>query len=229
MTMESRLVVCSSGTLSSTPKSGILLSSAGASPIHTHTALCFSMTGLHPRSRRNVFGAVRVTHAGAAAVVFQAVIRALDAVAADDLAHAQRRKAMRAAVLDRGHAAIGLAIEHDRLVHDGARHQLPIANAVGPCRHIPRIAQIAPADHLLVRLCAVGFCMLRHVFVLSSRCRAGWHPPQWSLPPPPRRLNATRERLRRKPWPKPLRSPRWHPASSRPNRCRGSRPRPATR
>ncbi len=41
----------------------------------------------HPGARRNVLGAVRVAHAGTAAVEFQSVIRTLDAVAADDLAH----------------------------------------------------------------------------------------------------------------------------------------------
>ena len=43
--MLSRLVVCSSGTLSSTPKSGTLAASAGAAPIQIQIALCFSMTG----------------------------------------------------------------------------------------------------------------------------------------------------------------------------------------
>src|SRR5579862_2520287 len=67
---------------------------------------------------------------------------------------------------------------------------------------------------------------------LAKRCLHGvcsWLPPQWFFSPPPRRLNATRERPRRKPWPKPLRLPRLSPALSTPNRCRGSRPRPATR
>ena len=41
----SRLVVCSSGTLSITLKSGTLDGSAGWSPIQIQIALCFSITG----------------------------------------------------------------------------------------------------------------------------------------------------------------------------------------
>ena len=43
--MLSRLVVWSSGTLSSTLKSGTLAGSAGAPPIQIQIALCCSMTG----------------------------------------------------------------------------------------------------------------------------------------------------------------------------------------
>ena len=77
-----------------------------------------------PGPRRNVLGAVRVVHAGAGAVELQAMIRALDAIAVNDFAHAQRREAVRTAVLDCRHAAVGLAIEHDRFGHDGAGHDL---------------------------------------------------------------------------------------------------------
>ena len=100
---------------------------------------------------------MRVVHAGAAAVEFQPMIRALDAVAADDLAHGERREAVGAAVFDRRDLAVTLAIQHDRLVHERAGDELPVAELVGPGRHVPGIAQERAGDHLLLRLRAIGF------------------------------------------------------------------------
>jgi hypothetical protein len=100
---------------------------------------------------------MRIAHAGAAAVEFEAMIRALDAVAADDFAHGERREAVRAAVLDGRDVAVTLAIEHDRLVHERAGDEFPVAQFVGPRRHVPGIAQERAGDHRLLRLRAIGF------------------------------------------------------------------------
>ena len=112
---------------------------------------------LHARARRNVFGAVRVAYAGAAAVEFETVIRALDAVAADDLTHGERREAMGATILDGRDAAVTFAIEHDRLVHERAGDELPVTKLIGPRCHVPGIAQECPGNHLLPRLRAIRF------------------------------------------------------------------------
>jgi hypothetical protein len=77
------------------------------------------------------------------------MIRALDAIAVDNLAHAQRRKTVRTAVLDRRDTAVGLAIEHDRLAHDRARQELRLGEAVRPRRRVPGIADIRPGDQIL--------------------------------------------------------------------------------
>ena len=55
-------------------------------------------------------------------------------------------------VLDSRHAAIGLAVEHDGLAHDGAGDELAVDEAIGPCGHIPGIANIGPADEFLPQL-----------------------------------------------------------------------------
>src|SRR5215469_8379977 len=95
---------------------------------------------------------MRIEHAGARAVELEPMIGALDAVAADDLAHVQRREAMRAAILQRSDAAICGAVEDDRLLEDGAREQRALGEIVGPGRDVPGIAQIGAADHLPLAL-----------------------------------------------------------------------------
>src|SRR6185312_4432413 len=94
--------------------------------------------GAHPRLRRDRLLA-RHADAGAAAVIDEAVIEALD-IAAFELAVRERHVAMAAAILQRGRAAILLAPEHDRLAANLAAHQLLPPNLPIPRRDIPEIA-----------------------------------------------------------------------------------------
>src|SRR6478735_327394 len=126
MVILSRLVVYSSGTLSSTPKSGTLETSGGFSPIQIQIALCFSSTA-KPRTpaREGMF---------LAPCGF----------------NTQAPEAVGAAVQDGGDIAVGLAIENDRLLHDRAGQQLAVDEIVGPRGNVPGVAQIGLADQLLL-------------------------------------------------------------------------------
>ena len=90
---------------------------------------------------RNFLAAVGVVHAFPIGAEFEAVIDALDTVAALQGAHRQRHMAVGAAVGNRRHAAVFLAIEDDRVVHDGAMNELAFAKLGRRHRDIPGIAQ----------------------------------------------------------------------------------------
>src|SRR5262245_11004001 len=65
---------------------------------------------MHPGAWRNVLVTMRIERAGAGRAELEPVIGALHTVAVDDLAHAQRREPVRAAVLQRDDAAVRLAV-----------------------------------------------------------------------------------------------------------------------
>ena len=108
------------------------------------------------RARRNVLGAMRIEHARAGRVEFEPVIRTLDAIAVDDLAHVQGREAVRAAIMQRRDVAVRFSIEDDRLLHDGAAEQLTVGEIVRPGGDIPCVAQIGSADHLPLAVAKLG-------------------------------------------------------------------------
>jgi hypothetical protein len=97
------------------------------------------------------------------------MIGALDMIAVDDLAHVEWREPMRATVLERGDLTVRFAVEHDRLLHDGAADQLPLGKIVGPGGDVPGVAQIGAADHLLLAVGELEPCCARHR-VLSVCC-----------------------------------------------------------
>ena len=94
---------------------------------------------------------MRVVDAGAAGVVLEAVVRALQLASIDDLATAQRGEAMHAAVLQCNPLS---AISPEN--RDGFPKQRLVRDRVGleilqPTGHIPGIANKPPRDHRLVK------------------------------------------------------------------------------
>ena len=62
----------------------------------------------------------------------------------------QRRATMTAPVFQRANIAVRIAVDHDRLVHDGPREQ-PIVDFFGPCCYVPCIAHeglVSLASHV---------------------------------------------------------------------------------
>ena len=110
-----------------------------AHPDPEHVVALHQRIDPYPRGPRNVTRLGRIANAGAGAVEGQSVIPALDRVA-DEAAHRQRRKAMRASVGHRDRLAVFLAEEDDRLVEIGAREQLA-ADFMAPGGRVPAVAQ----------------------------------------------------------------------------------------
>ena len=71
-------------------------------------------------------------------VELHAVVHAADIVAFDP-PHRERRRAMATAVVERDDLAAGAAIEHDRLLQDGAGQLLAVDQFVIPGRDVPGI------------------------------------------------------------------------------------------
>src|SRR6202040_4166588 len=92
------------------------------------------------------------------------MIRTLDTITANDLAHVQRGKAMRTAVLQRRDISIRLAEKHDRLLQDRAAEQLTFGEIVRPSGDVPGVAQIGSAEHffLAVEKLGSGLCRACH-------------------------------------------------------------------
>nr|WP_237267703.1 hypothetical protein [Tardibacter chloracetimidivorans] len=59
-----------------------------------------------------------------------------------DLAGAERREAMRTAILDRSDLTDRIAKQGDGFVEDGASDDLAGTDAVGPGRHVPAVTKI---------------------------------------------------------------------------------------
>ena len=115
-------------------------SALSASPIQTHTQLPTTCSGKAPHA-----GALRdqllARDLDALAVrrELQPVIHAAQRIALE-AAERQRREAMRAAILKRHDAAVGRAIQHQRLVDDGAGVDAARLDLVRPGRDVPGIA-----------------------------------------------------------------------------------------
>src|SRR6185369_14573595 len=127
-------------------KSGISEASARSSPIHTHTSECRVSTAYDAMWSAGVIRPVPwgfETHVPR--VVAEPVVRALDVLTAE-AALAEWREAVCALVDDRAGSAVELAIEHHRLLADGARHELTRRKVVRPHRHIPPVAQVLHAS-----------------------------------------------------------------------------------
>src|SRR5215467_9140976 len=92
---------------------------------------------------------MRIQDASAGRVEFQPMIRTLNAIAADDLAHMQRCESVRTAVLQCGDMSVRFSEKDDRLFQNRAAEQLTFGEVIGPGGDVPRVAQIGPADHFL--------------------------------------------------------------------------------
>src|SRR5262249_23560314 len=103
----------------------------------------------HPGAGRDILPSRRVEDASARRVAFQPMIRTLNAVAADDLAHMQRCESVRTAILQCGDMAVRFSEKDDRLFQNRAAEQLTVGEIIGPGGDIPRVAEVGPADYFL--------------------------------------------------------------------------------
>ena len=128
----------------------------------------------HARTRRDVLRAMRVIDAGAGRIELKSVIRALHDIVPDNLAHMQRREAVWAAIFQRGHTAVRLAIEDDGFVHERAWQQLTVDKVIRPRRDVPRVAQIGSAHHLLFAFDETGIAHshVHRVPSIASACHS---------------------------------------------------------
>jgi hypothetical protein len=77
------------------------------------------------------------------------MIGTLNAIAVDDLAHMQGRESVRTAILQCSNISVRFSEKNDRLFQNRAVEQLTVGEVIGPGGDIPRVAEIAPADHFL--------------------------------------------------------------------------------
>ncbi|MNP08429.1 hypothetical protein D3C76_1004970 [compost metagenome] len=94
--------------------------------------------------------AVGIVRTLATAIKTQAVVRTLNAVA-DNLAHVQRGKTVRATIGERLDRPLAIAKEHDGLLDDGSAKHPTLRQLVRPSSDVPGVEQITH-DVLLVFL-----------------------------------------------------------------------------
>src|SRR5262249_35197314 len=113
-------------------------------------------------ARRNIFRSMRVQDASAGRIEFQPMIGTLNAIAVDDLAHMQGCESVRTAILQCGDISIRFSEKNDRLFQNRAAEQLAVGEIIGPGGDIPRVAEVAPADHFLFAVEKLELHCARH-------------------------------------------------------------------
>src|SRR5262249_49617059 len=105
---------------------------------------------------------MRVQDASPRRIEFQPMIGTLNTIAVDDLAHMEGCESVRTAILQCGNISIRFSEKNDRLFQNRAAEQLAVGEIIGPGGDIPRVAEVAAADHLLSAVDELELHCARH-------------------------------------------------------------------